>query len=83
MRQYAKLHPPTNPSEIAKKILSREITHTIDFTLNEKFKKSIVSGFCLPPEANWGPKRRAGRLDDDLNDTKLKKNKNQPNDSKE
>ena len=25
MRQYAKLHPPTNPSEIAKKILDQQM----------------------------------------------------------
>lgn len=70
MRAYCKqINPPKGSthkqqSESAQKILSRESTlQNVDFTFHPSLhliKK--VARYPENPEANWGPKRRAGKL---------------------
>ena len=72
MRAYCKLHPPKEDSKkgltaVAKAILSKEMKYEIDFTIRQgrQIDKSVPR-FLPNPEAHWGPKRRAGRLVQDL-----------------
>eukprot|EP01039_Chlorochromonas_danica_P003441 gene3441-3769_t len=65
IRSYAKIHPPVfsakrGQSAISKYILSQEITTKVDFTHSKRVTKGLAR-FPPNPEANWGPKRRAGK----------------------
>jgi tRNA (guanine26-N2/guanine27-N2)-dimethyltransferase len=54
--------PKTNqpPVETAEKILSKEITTKVDFTIpNGLGEKKKARRFAVNPEANWGPKKAA------------------------
>lgn len=67
MRSFAKMNPPKGSAKKkqspgARKILENPITKEIDFTFNPKALVRKVARFPPNPEANWGPKRGAGRL---------------------
>lgn len=66
MREWIKRNPPkkTPPENSpATKILSKEPSITVDFTIPESMKGTdTVSRFPRNPERHWGPKRKASNV---------------------
>lgn len=62
-RKDGKSGKPRRPkiSAFAQAILSKPMTHNIDFTLRPRNIDRSIARFPPNPEENWGPKRRAGR----------------------
>ena len=79
MRAYSKINPPLGSSkrnkrkpegtqDIGELILSKEPQIEVDFTVSEALKQIFknrpdAARFPHNPEANWGPKGRAGKTD--------------------
>jgi len=66
LREWAKRHPPRNPTEVSQKILAKETSIKVDFSLVKTLKHKrdrSVARYAENPKPNWGPKARAVGVD--------------------
>lgn len=66
IRAHAKAHPPVfsakkGQSALSQRILSKEVSTEVDLSHEKRVRDRGVTRFPPNPEANWGPKRRAGK----------------------
>ena len=93
IRSHCKIHPPAGSKhrkiapeqDAAISILQKDCTTAVDFAMHSDLRRRLVdrpiaARFPMNPEANWGPKQRAGRKKDfevDETNTELEVGKNE------